>query len=87
MQNPGPQSNTGRATSKEHHVPKGEQMGTDDTQSEFSVNQARQAAVQEQNEQRQQADANKQESRMSAQAPDTQSEFSVAQRLREDQKK
>lgn len=91
MQNSGPQSNTGRVTSKEYRAPEGEQMGTNDTQSEFSVNEARQAAAKEENEQRQQqqqpADEGKQEARMSAQASDTQSEFSVEQRLREDQKK
>ena len=90
MQNSGPQSNTGRTTSKEHRVPQGEQMGTNDTQSEFSVHEARQAAAKEENKQRQQqnenADTDKQEQRMSAQARDSQSEFSVEQRLRDDQR-
>jgi hypothetical protein len=85
MQNAGTQQNSGRPTSKEHRVPHDEQMGTNDTQSEFSVHEARQAAAKEENEQRQQqsADAESQGKRMSAQAPDTQSEFTVGQRLRE----
>lgn len=89
MQNSGPRSNTGRTTSKEHRMPQGEQMGTNDTQSEFSVHEARQAAAKEENEQRQQQQQNaseaKQEDRMSAQARDSQSEFSVEERLRKDQ--
>lgn len=86
MQNAGTPSNAGGPTSKEYRAPQDEQMGTDDTQSEFSVQQGRQAAVQEENKQRQQqaAEASGQEKRMSEQAPDTQSEFSVEQRLRED---
>lgn len=91
MQNSGTQQNAGRNTSKGQSVPPGEQMGTDDTQSEFSVHEARQAAAQEENEQRQQqnADAKQEkplEQRLSAQAEDPQSEFSVEQRLRDDQK-
>jgi hypothetical protein len=89
MQNAGTQQNSGRPTSKEHRAPQDEQMGTNDTQSEFSVHEARQAAAKEENEQRQQqqqqdAKTDSQEERMSAQARDTQSEFSVGQRLRED---
>lgn len=86
MQNAGTQQNSGRPTSKEHRVPQDDQMGTNDTQSEFSVHEARQAAAKEENEQRQQqgAKTDSQEERMSAQARDTQSEFSVGQRLRED---
>lgn len=91
MQNSGTQQNAGRNASKGQGVPPGEQMGTNDTQSEFSVNEARQAAAQEHNEQRQQqsADAKQQtpqEQPLSAQAQDPQSEFSVGQRLRDDQK-
>lgn len=87
MQNAGTPSNTDRTTSKEHRVPQDEQLGTNDTQSEFSVYEARQAASREENEQRQQQpDIHSQEKRMSAQAPDTQSEFSVERRLREEPK-
>lgn len=91
MQNSGTQQNAGSNTSKGQSAPPGELMGTNDTQSEFSVNEARQAAAQEENEQRQQqnADAKQEkplEQRLSAQAQDPQSEFSVEQRLRDDQK-
>lgn len=94
MQKSGTQQHTGRNAGKRPAMPSGEQLGTNDTQSEFSVNEARQAAAQEQNEQRQQnAESGKQQaqqsqkqqkSEVSAQAQDPQSEFSVEQRLRED---
>ncbi len=95
MQKTGTQQHTGRNAGKGAAMPPpGEQQGTSDTQSEFSVNEARQAAAQEENAQRQQnADSGKQQaqqsqkqqkSEVSAQAQDPQSEFSVEQRLRED---
>lgn len=91
MQNQGPGQNAGRNSSK-GQMPPGEMMGTNDTQSEFSVNESRRAAAEEENEQRQQSasdagGAKPQEQKLSAQAEDTQSEFSVEQRLRDDQKK
>lgn len=91
MQNPGSQQNAGRDATKGQTMPPGEQMGTNDTQSEFSVNESRQAAAQEQNEQRQQQNADSgqeksQEQPRNAQTEDPQSEFSVEQRIRDDQK-
>lgn len=92
MQNSGTGQNAGRPSSK-GQMPPGEQMGTNDTQSEFSVNESRRAAAQEENEQRQQQSASaadekdSKQQKANAQAHDTQSEFSVEQRLREDQKK
>ena len=85
MQNSGTPQNTGRQAGKSPAIPPTEQMGTSDSQSEFSVNEARRKAAQEENAQRQQnADADKGQAQQSQQngagTSDPQSEFSVEQR-------
>ncbi len=89
MQNSGTQQNTGRQAGKGQAIPPDEQAGSRDMQSEFSVNESRREAAQEENAQRQQNAASDEE--QSNQAPtsadvdDTQSEFAVERRLREDE--